>query len=48
MPGPAAPVIAGIWLWRAWRTYEAARTAAELAQMVAEIANCKREALRVL
>ena len=48
MPGPAAPVVAGIWLWRAWRTYEAAMTAAELAQMAAEISNRKREALRVL
>lgn len=48
MPGPAAPIVGAIWLWRAWRTYEAAMTAAEVAQVAADIASRKEQALRVL
>ena len=36
LAGPVAPIIVGIWAWRAWRAYGAAMTAAELAELEAE------------
>jgi hypothetical protein len=48
MAGPAAPVVAIIWAWRSWRTYEAAMTAAELAEMAADMASRKQQVLAAM